>query len=292
MISELLIAIAIGGLTGLSIFEIAGILMARPGSRPRRLLRDRPGKAPNDRLYDIGGRFMAGLPKTWSAGLMRWSKAESAAGASAAAILNVDPAAFVGARVILASIAFLTGWIVFGGGPGGLALSAMLAYGAQSRPGRQSKSTAGRRRLEFGRLLPDFIEMLAIGVEAGLSLDRGIRLYCDRFENRLAEAFGATMTEIELGKPRRQSFQELADRNRNDDLTWFVTSILQAEKLGSPLAQSLKEQARAERQRQGELIRELSATAPIKMLFPIAGLILPALFIIILGPAFLQLTGR
>ena len=96
------------------------------------------------------------------------------------------------------------------------------------------------------------------------------------------------MTEIELGRPRRRSFQELADRNQNDGLTWFIASVLQAEKLGSPLAGSLREQAKAGRLRQSELVKELSATAPVKMLFPIAGLILPALLIVIIGPAFLQ----
>ncbi|MDP1808228.1 MAG: type II secretion system F family protein [Actinomycetota bacterium] len=288
MMIELIIAIIIGCLAGMAVYEIVFVLAAR--ERPdRRLLLDRPpGKKINQPLYDIGAGFMSGLPAGWSGLMMRWFGTGSTAKLAAAGMGEIDPAALVGARTILGIGGFLAGWAAFGGGPTGVLFSGLTAYGSQRWPLRQIAGRAEKRRLDFARLLPDFIDMLAIGVEAGLSLDRGIHLYCDRFDNLLTEVFTVGLTEIELGRPRRLAFQELADRNQNDDLTWFITSVTQAEKLGAPLARTLKEQAKSSRRRQSELVKELSATAPIKMLFPIAGLILPALFIVIMGPAFLR----
>ena len=288
MMTELTIMFIIGGLAGIAVYEIAPFLTALQGRDHGRLLNQPPGKKSKKPLYAIGALFMTRLPTGWSGFVMRRFGTGSAAKLAAAGMSGIDPAAFVGARAVLGIGGFLAGRSVFGGGLAGALFSGLAAYASQRLPLLQIDGRAEKRRLAFTRLLPDFIDMLAIGVESGLSLDRGIHLYCDRFDNLLTEVITVALTEIELGRPRRLAFQELADQNQNEDLTWFITSVMQAEKLGAPLARTLKEQAKSSRRRQSELVKELSATAPIKMLFPIAGLILPALFIVILGPAFLQ----
>lgn len=288
MILELSVAVIIGCLLGLAVYETALILCAWRRPDRRRLVPPRARESRDDRLYDLGAWLMSHIPGRWSTWLIRKLGDGLTAKLAAAGMGRVDATSFIGAGIVLAVAGFAAGWLAMGGGSIGLSIGVIAAYGVYRWPRFQIEARSGTRRLEFARLLPDFIDMLAIGVEAGLSLDRGVRLYCERFDNVLAKAFAGAMMEIELGKPRRLCFEELADKNQNDDLTWFIMSVAQAEKLGSPLARALKEQAKAGRERQSELVKELSAVAPIKMLFPIAGLILPALLIVIIGPAFLQ----
>lgn len=287
MMLELIFAVMIAGLAGLAAYALVVFMAARQG-RDRGRLKRPSGQKTDMPLLDVGARFMSGLPAGCSAIMVRWFGSKSSAKLAAAGMIGIDPAALIGARMILGLSGFFAGWAAFGIGPAGVVFSVLAAYGGQRWPVEQISSRAEKRRLAFIRLLPDFIDLLAIGVDAGLSLDRGIKLYCERFDNLLTEVFTIALTEIELGRPRRLAFQKLAEQNRNDDLTWFVTTVMQTEKLGAPLARTLKEQAESGRRRQSDLVRELSATAPIKMLFPIAGLILPALFIVIMGPAFLQ----
>lgn len=289
MIIELIAIVVIGGMAGMAVYGLVLQWAKGRAVAEKRLFGNLNQKkeASKDPLYEIGGRLLEILPARWLEILKSRFGAEAEIKLAAAG-MDIEVAAYMGARIILGVFGFAAGLAVFGTGMFGIACAAGLALMCQRWPSMQLRARAEALRMEFVRLLPDFIEMLAIGAGAGLSLDRGIRLYCDRFDNRLAEAFSVTMNEIELGKRRKQSFQELADRNRHESLTWFVSSVMQAEKLGSPLVQTLKEQAKAGRERQTELVEELSTTAPIKMLFPIAGLILPALFIVVLGPAFLQ----
>ena len=288
MILELFAAGVIGVLVGVAVYRLAITVSLRAGRVRGRLttVGSRPER--DDRIYDVAGWFMDSLPCGWSQWLiLRFGNGLSAK-LAAAGMSAIEPGALIGAGILLGIAGFIAGWMIVGSGPAGLIAGAAVAYGAEQWPRHQMNARTAKRRLDFVRLLPDFVDMLAIAVGAGLSLDRGIHLYCERFDNTLAAAFSSAMMEIELGKPRHESFRELAEKNKNEDLTWFITSVLQAEKLGSPLARALKEQAASGRERQSELVKELSAVAPVKMLFPIAGLILPALMIIVIGPAFLQ----
>lgn len=168
----------------------------------------------------------------------------------------------------------------------GMAIAAGLI--AKRYPQYKRYIKARKRKADIASILPEFADMMAIAVDTGLSFDRAIQLYCERFENPVCELFSSALKEIELGKPRRRAFLETAEKSQVDDLKWLVAAVLQSEQLGTPLVKALREQAIAGRERQQELTEELSATASVKMLFPIAGLILPSLMIIVMGPAFLR----
>ena len=167
-----------------------------------------------------------------------------------------------------------------------LAISAGLVGPRYQQYSRYVK--AKKEKAIIVSILPDFADMMGIAVDAGLSLDRAVQLYCEKFDNLVGALFSSALKEIALGRSRRQVLIEMAEKSQIDDLRWLVAAVLQSEQLGTPLVKALREQARASRERQKELTEKLSATASVKMLFPIAGLILPSLMIIVMGPAFLR----
>lgn len=235
----------------------------------------------------VGLSFIRLLPTAVSQPLLDGADKDIAKRIVAAGIEDFDIRDYVGLQILAFLGGLWSGSVLVGGWPG-FGGGLLLGLGCSRLPGFQIDAKAKVRRLEFARLLPDFIDMLAIGVDAGLSLDRAIHIYSEKFSNAISEVFTQAIEAIEVGEPRRTAFKALIDKTRCESIEWFISAILQSEKLGSPLAGALREYAMQSRERQKELVRELTATAPVKMLFPIAGLILPALMIVILGPAFLQ----
>ncbi len=145
-----------------------------------------------------------------------------------------------------------------------------------------------RQKLIKSALL-DAMDLLAVTVEAGLSLDRGLYLYCQYFSGPLADEIKNTLAEIEIGESRRLAISRLAKRNDLRDLQLFVSGVIQAEKLGTPLVKALHVQVKAGRERHRRWVKEEAKKASIKMLFPVAGLILPALFAVFIGPVFIKI---
>ena len=133
--------------------------------------------------------------------------------------------------------------------------------------------------------LPDAIDLLTISVEAGLGFDPALHRVADKWDNELTFEFRRMLHEMRIGKSRRESMRELANRCGVDDLDVFVSSIIQADQLGVSITQVLRSQSRQLRIRRRQRAEEPAHKAPIKMLFPMAMLIFPALFAVILGPA-------
>lgn len=173
----------------------------------------------------------------------------------------------------------------------GLFLWLGMMYAGFVIPDSSLKSLVEARQYKIKRILPDALDLLIIGVEAGMGLDRAIRLYCERFKNVLSFEFKKTMEEIDIGHPRREALKTMAERVDAEDLTMFISAILQAERLGTPLSTVLRAQSDDLKIRYQQWVQELSAKAPIKMLFPLAGLIMPALFIVLMGPIVLKMIG-
>lgn len=148
------------------------------------------------------------------------------------------------------------------------------------------------RQNHIKRYFADAVDLLIVGIEAGLGLDRALRLYCERFGGPLSEEFKKMLASIDVGLTRRQALRDLADRNQLEDLNIFVASILQAERLGTPLAEVLAIQAETARTLHRQWVKEMSAKAPVKILFPLAGLILPALFAVLIGPVVIKMIAE
>jgi tight adherence protein C len=152
-------------------------------------------------------------------------------------------------------------------------------------PGIWLGQKIGRRKKNILKALPDAIDLLSISVEAGLGFDQALSRVAVKWDNELGWEFQRTLSEIRVGKTRREALKELAARTGVDDLSTFVTSIVQADQLGVSITQVLRIQSAQLRQRRRQRAEEQAHKAPIKMLFPMVFLIFPAIYVIILGPA-------
>ncbi len=151
------------------------------------------------------------------------------------------------------------------------------------------RSRIARRQNEIFKALPDALDLLTICVEAGLGFDAAMSKVNEKWDNDLALAFGRVIQEIRLGKLRREALREMAYRMELAEMTTFVAAIIQAEQLGVSIAKVLRVQADQMRIKRRQRAEELAHQAPIKMLFPMAFLIFPTIYIVLLGPASLIL---
>jgi tight adherence protein C len=200
---------------------------------------------------------------------------------------------FVGLKVLMAGLLGLFAFLLFfvlGGNPL-IGLVMTLALGALGYIGPDfwlSSRISGRQH-RILRALPDTIDLLTISVRAGLGFDSALAKVVEKSTGPLADEFRRALTEIRLGKARRDALRDTVTRTDVAPLSSFIAAIIQAEQLGVSMAKVLQvqsEQLRIERRQRAE---EMAAKAPIKMLFPLVGCIFPAMFIVILGPAFIQI---
>ena len=146
------------------------------------------------------------------------------------------------------------------------------------------------RRERIRSELPDALDLLAVSVEAGLGLDGAIAKLTEHMDGALVEEFALTLGEIRIGEARADALKKLAERVPAPELAAFVRSVLQADQLGISLGRILRVQAADSRLRRQAAAEERAMKAPIKMLFPTALFIFPAMFVVILGPAVLSVT--
>lgn len=141
------------------------------------------------------------------------------------------------------------------------------------------------RQKEIRKALPDALDLLCISVEAGLGFDAALSKVVQKWDNALSAEFDRVIAEIRMGRSRRDALRDLHQRTEVDDVGIFVSAIIQADQLGVGLTRVLRIQSEQMRIKRRQRAEEQAQKAPIKMLFPMVFLILPALFIAILGPA-------
>jgi tight adherence protein C len=137
--------------------------------------------------------------------------------------------------------------------------------------------------------LPYAIDILSISVEAGMGFDAGVGYTMRKIKGPLAEEFSKTLNEIRLGKPRLEALEDLGNRCGVEELKIFTTAVVHASRLGGSITNTLRIQADSMRVRRRQRAQEAAMKAPVKMVFPLVLFIFPALFIVILGPAFINL---
>jgi tight adherence protein C len=147
------------------------------------------------------------------------------------------------------------------------------------------RSRTDSRKVEIQNQLPDTIDLLTISVEAGLGFDQALGRIVSKSSNTLSREFAQVLQQMRLGIPRRDALRQMADRTGVDDVTQFVGAIVQAEQLGASVGRVLRVQSAEMRVRRRQRAQRLAQQAPIKMLFPMAFLILPSIFVVVLGPA-------
>ena len=136
--------------------------------------------------------------------------------------------------------------------------------------------------------LPDALDLLAVSVEAGLGFDASLAKLNENMDGPLAEEFGLTLSEMRIGESRSEALKRLAERVDAQELSAFTRAIIQADQLGTTLGRILRVQAADARLRRQAAAEERAMKAPIKMLFPTVLFIFPAMFLVILGPAILN----
>ncbi len=152
---------------------------------------------------------------------------------------------------------------------------------------------SGRARARNDRIrseLPDALDLMAVSVEAGMGFDGAISKLTEHMEGPLADEFALTLSEIRIGESRPDALKKLSERTGTPELSSFVRSIIQADQLGISLGRILRVQATDSRLKRQAAAEEKAMKAPIKMLFPTVLFIFPAMFLVILGPAFLNLS--
>jgi tight adherence protein C len=149
----------------------------------------------------------------------------------------------------------------------------------------------GLKRTEEIQLgLPDALDLLDLCVESGLSLQASLARVAEHQTGPVAAEFGRVLHEMQLGLSRADAFEALARRTKQEDMHRFVAAILQADKLGVPIAAVLKEQAIEMRKKRQARAREQAQKVPVKILGPLLVCFLPGLFVIILGPAIITVA--
>jgi tight adherence protein C len=211
---------------------------------------------------------------------------------------NVDPAIFFALRFIgipLGGIFFFLDSIA---PPGSLMSGKGLLFGLPAAvlgfylPDLLLQSRIDRRQKEIRKAMPDALDLLTICVEAGLGFDAAMSKLYEKWENELGRAFGRVVREIQLGKLRREALRDMADRLGVTELSSFVAAVIQSEQLGVSMAQVLRIQTDQMRVRRRQVAEEEAHKAPLKMLFPMALFIFPALCIVLMTPAALMLIEQ
>jgi tight adherence protein C len=172
----------------------------------------------------------------------------------------------------------------------GIILAPLLGAAAFLVPGGALLLAIRARRERIRSELPDALDLLAVSVEAGLGLDGAVAKLTENMEGALVDEFALTLGEMRIGEARHDALKKLAERVPAPELAAFVRSVIQADQLGISLGRILRVQAADSRLRRQAAAEERAMKAPIKMLFPTVIFIFPAMFLVILGPALLNLA--
>jgi tight adherence protein C len=149
-----------------------------------------------------------------------------------------------------------------------------------------------QRRHQIERSLAEATDLLTLVVESGMSLDEGLLSITERFHNALGDEIGKVLREIRLGRPRMAALEHMAVTTGVSDLHHLVESIVQSDQMGVPIARLLRVQATEMRRRQRQTAQERAAQASSRMVFPMVGCIFPVLWIVLLGPAIIQIVAN
>lgn len=201
---------------------------------------------------------------------------------------GLTPLDFVGLRLILAAVLVGAYYFVMGRSdePFILLRNSFFAVAAGFMlPKFWLSQKIKKRRTAIARSLPDALDMLTVGVEAGLAFESALLRVGDQWDNELAQEFRRLVAEIRVGVPRNEALRHMADRCGVEDLRTFVAVLIQSNMLGVSIAQVLHTQADQMRLRRRQHAEEQAHAATVKIVLVLVAFIFPALFVVILGPS-------
>ncbi len=203
-------------------------------------------------------------------------------------------ATLVLALVACAVAAFLCLYVILAPGPGLPALTRRIVRSARTfaRAGPRNRSAPRDRKVALAQQMPAFLDILTLGLLAGLSFDASLELYCKRYNTELSELLWDTMQLWRIGvESRASALEHMASEEGVTSLQRFASTVSEALAFGTPLSQTLERQAQVIREEQKSLIEEEIEKAPVKMLIPLTTLIVPAMLLAILGPLLAPALG-
>ncbi|TLN10389.1 type II secretion system F family protein [bacterium] len=187
---------------------------------------------------------------------------------------------------VLLLVAMPMGW----GPAGGLAGLGIAAAVGFLLPEYFLKMQAAARQEDIQDSLPDVLDLLTVSVEAGLGFDAALVKVVEKIKGELSTEFGRMLQEVKMGKPRRDALRDLGHRSGVDDVVAFTGAIIQADQLGVSIGNVLRLQSEQMRMKRRQRAEQKAMKAPIKMLIPLILFIFPTIFIVVMGPAAIQLV--
>jgi len=205
---------------------------------------------------------------------------------------NMTPGDYILMRVVTLAILPIAAFgLALGLGPStALLLAFVVAALGWLVPEMMMQSKRKEREKQIRKSLPDVLDLLTVSVEAGLGFDAALAKVVERKKGPLADEFALLLQEIRMGKSRRDALREVSERVKIDDITSFIASVIQADQLGVSIANILRIQSAQVRTKRRQQAEEAGMKAPIKMLFPLIFFIFPTLFVVLLGPAIIQVA--
>jgi tight adherence protein C len=156
-----------------------------------------------------------------------------------------------------------------------------------------------RRQVEIRNGLPEAIDLMTVCVEAGLGFDAALSRVAVHLEGAMPSELARVLQEMQLGKSRIEALRALVERTDVAELRSFVSALIQSSELGISIGDVLREQAKQMRLKRKQRAEEKAQKLPVKILFPLLSCLLPAMFVVVLGPAIMNivhtfggLTGR
>jgi tight adherence protein C len=196
------------------------------------------------------------------------------------------------AKPLLALAGAVLGLLMYANSPSaqviavGLFLTALLYF----LPDLLIYNKGIKRQKEIELELPNTLDQLLISVEAGLGFEAAMARAGGYGGGALAQELMRTLQDIQVGRPRQEAYQALADRSSVQDLRSFVRAVVQADKYGIGIAKVLRTQAKQARVKRRQRAEEKAMKLPVKVLFPLLLCIFPVLFIVLLGPAAIKIV--
>jgi tight adherence protein C len=160
----------------------------------------------------------------------------------------------------------------------------LLGLTGYTAPSASLAARASNRQKEIRKAMSDTMDLLTISVEAGLGFDAALAQVVKNVPGPLSEEISRMLQEMQIGVSRADALRHLNDRTDVPELDGFVLSMIQADRYGVGVAKVLRAQSTELRQKRRQRAEEVAQKVPMKLLFPMIFLILPSLFIVILGP--------
>ena len=180
------------------------------------------------------------------------------------------------------------GWIA--GSSTIMLLAVAVGIAAHMLPDAILSRLATARQLAMSNALPDTLDQLTICVEAGLGFDAAMARVARSGSGPLNEEITHLLQDLRVGVPRHEALQAILDRTDVPELRQFVHALIQAETYGVPVSRILRAQAVEQREKRRFRAEERAMKLPVKVIFPLVFCILPVLFIVIIGPAFIHVA--